>query len=61
MVGDAGVMDITGNGFTTTVRVAVSVQPFVPVPVTVYIVVAAGCVVTAAPVDVPRPARGSHE
>lgn len=41
---------VTGTGFTVTVATAVLIQPFASVPVTVYVVVAAGAAVTDAPV-----------
>ena len=47
--GDA-VAVIVGNGFIVNVTVAVPVQPAVDVPVTLYVVVAAGDAVKLAPV-----------
>lgn len=42
-----------GVGLTVIVRVAVPVQPFAAVPVTVYVVVEAGDTVTGVPVNEP--------
>lgn len=42
-----------GDGLTVMVRVAVRVQPFAPVPVTVYVVVVAGETVMVAPLSGP--------
>ena len=46
----AGVVVTVGKGFTVTTTVAVLVQPAAEVPVTVYVVVAAGVTVVEAPV-----------
>ena len=67
MADPPGQMDIllpaltTGKGFTVTVTVAVFTQPLLLVPVTVYVVVAAGLAVTDVPVDADRPVAGLHE
>ena len=42
IVGEDAAAVTVGNGFTVIVRVAVDVQPFAAVPVTVYVVVVAG-------------------
>ena len=47
------VPEITGNGLTVMVMVAVLVQPFTLVPVTVYIVVVSGETITEEPVKDP--------
>ena len=50
-----------GNGFTVTVTVADLKQPVeVVVPVTVYVVVAAGFAVTTAPVVLLKPVAGDQ-
>jgi hypothetical protein len=49
-----------GRGYTVTVEVAVPSQPEV-VPVTVYVVVAAGVAVTTEPVVALKPVEGVHE
>jgi hypothetical protein len=56
-----GLESIVGIGFTVIVTVAVAVHPFTEVPVTVYVVVAAGLPVTVAPVVVLKPVAGAHE
>jgi hypothetical protein len=50
----------TGVEFTVTVTVAVFVQPFALVPVTVYVVVAVGDAVTVAPVVALNPVAGAQ-
>jgi hypothetical protein len=50
-----------GRGLTTTVFVAVLVQPIAFVPVTVYVVVADGVAVTEAPLVADSPVVGLHE
>ena len=57
IVGEAGVTETTGAGFTVTVTFCVDVQP-AEVPVTVYVVVLAGLAVTIAPLVVERPLSG---
>ena len=46
---------------TVTVTCAVAVQPLLPVPVTVYVVVEEGLAETLAPVVLLRPVGGDHE
>ena len=50
-----------GKGLTVTVTVAVPTHPLTEVPVTVYVVVAAGVAVTEAPVVALNPPAGAHE
>jgi hypothetical protein len=56
----AGFIPMLGNGKTFTIDVAVLVQLLAPVPVTVYVVVAAGLAVTEAPVVGTRVVTGLH-
>ena len=49
-----------GNGFTVTADVALSLQPFTSVPVTVYVVVEVGVAVTVVPVDGEMFKVGNH-
>ena len=51
----------TGNGFTVTVTVAVFVQPFTAVPVTVYVVVTVGDAVGFAQLVQLNPVVGDQE
>jgi hypothetical protein len=60
MVGEAGETAITGKGFTVTVTVAVSVQPVIFPPTTLYVVVTVGLAVTVPPNVVLRPVAGDH-
>lgn len=50
-----------GNGFTVTVTVSVPIQPLMSVPVTVYVVVAAGPASGLFTVDDDNPLAGNHE
>ena len=59
--GAAGVTLIAGLGFTVTVTVVVLLHPAALVPITVYVVVAAGLAVTVAPVVADKPVEGLHE
>ena len=52
---------VTGIGLTVTITVAELVQPAAEVPVTVYVVVAAGFAVTEVPVVALKPVAGAHE
>jgi len=51
---------IIGKGFTITEVVAVFVQPFASVPVTVYEVVIVGVAVTGVPLEELKPVEGFH-
>jgi hypothetical protein len=55
-----GVTATGGVGFTVTVTWADAVQPLLPKPITVYVVVVAGLAVTLAPVDALRVDEGVH-
>ena len=52
---------IVGSAFTVTVTVAVLLQPFEFVPVTVYVLVVVGLAVTLAQVVQDKPVAGDHE
>ena len=60
MAADGGVMVITGGGVavTATTTLAVFTQPFDPVPVTVYVVVAVGLAATTAVLVEESPVAG---
>jgi hypothetical protein len=60
MEGAEGVLVTVGRGFTVTVTVVVLVQPAALTPVTVYVVVAVGEAVTAAPVVALNPVAGDQ-
>ena len=51
---------IVGNVFTVTVTLAVLLQPFELVPVTVYVLVVVGLAVTLAHVVQDKPVAGVH-
>ena len=51
---------IVGNVFTVTVTLAVLLQPFELVPVTVYVLVVVGLAVTLAQVVQDKPVAGVH-
>lgn len=51
---------MTGNGFTLTVTVAVSIQPLPSVPITVYIVVVAGPAIGEGQLVQLKPVAGDH-
>jgi hypothetical protein len=51
---------MVGIGLTVTVTVVVPTQPAALVPVTVYVVVAAGFAVTLVPVVADKPVAGDH-
>ena len=60
IAGAEGVTVITGFGLTVIVTVAVFVQPFTAVPVTVYVVVTVGDAVGFAQVVQLNPVAGAH-
>ena len=50
-----------GIGFIFTIAFVESVQPFAPVPITLYVVVAFGVAITIFPVDVFKLDAGDHK
>jgi hypothetical protein len=56
-----GETEITGSGLTVTITDAVFIHPAAEVPVTVYVVVAAGFAETEVPVVALKPAAAAHE
>jgi hypothetical protein len=60
IAGAAGVTLTVGSGRTVTVMVAVPVQPWAFVPITVYVVVAVGFAVGFAQVVQLKPVAGDH-